>query len=172
MRTSKTGRTELTPPIPPFLPSFEPPAQSSGVDPSALSAALPKAQSYCRASRLTSAELVYTPAQIALACFRLADPTLVEQWLAAKEGRRSRAPSPTRKRSSPDGGDAPPPQVSDGGDGVTNELEQNELRCVLDQVQSMIEEGQKNPVEKARVKEVDLRLRWARNPEKDPNSAL
>ena len=156
-------------------------AQSSGVDLSALSAALPKAQSYCRASRLTSAELVYTPAQIALACFRLADPTLVEQWLEAKQGKRGQSRVPTNKPSSPDGegGDAPPPPKQDGAAGrddavasATEELEQNELRGVLDQVQSMIEEGQKNPAEKARVKEVDLRLRWARNPEKDPNSAL
>ena len=85
------------------------------------------------------------------------------------------------------GGDAPPPPTTTtttkpdgtgGGDEAAvpteeeEELEQNELGPVLDQVQSMIEDGQKNPVEKARVKEVDLRLRWARNPEKDPNSAL
>lgn len=154
----------------------EPPIQASGVDPSALSAALPKAQSYCRASRLTSAELVYTPAQIALACFRLADSTLVEQWLEAKEGKRGQSQSrvPRKRTAGADGADAgaaaPPPPPQDGtGD---DELEQTELERVLDQVQSMIEEGQKNPVEKARVKEVDLRLRWARNPEKDPNSAL
>lgn len=163
--------------------------QTSGVDPSALSVAFPRAQSYCRASRLTSAELVYTPAQIALACFRLADSTLVDQWLEAKEGKNkrgqftSRAP---RKRwaDGGNGGDAPrppPPTKPDGTGGgdeaavpteEEEELEQNELGPVLDQVQSMIEDGQKNPVEKARVKEVDLRLRWARNPEKDPNSAL
>lgn len=43
---------------------------------------------------------------------------------------------------------------------------------MLDAVEATVVHGQKHPVDKARVKEVDLRLRWARNPEKDPNSAL
>lgn len=36
----------------------------------------------------------------------------------------------------------------------------------------MIQNAIKNPVAKEAVKAVDQRLKWARNPEKDPNSAL
>ncbi|GAA5867335.1 hypothetical protein JCM3774_003550 [Rhodotorula dairenensis] len=140
---------------------------------SALSAAWPKAQAYCRASRLTSVELVYTPAQIALACFRLADPTLVDRWLESKEHRRKRrTPSGHGSAAGPTGtgpGTAGVDQVAAGQD----DLGRDELiGAVLDRVQSVVQDAQKNPIDKARVKEVDLRLRWARNPEKDPNSAL
>ncbi|KII93198.1 hypothetical protein PLICRDRAFT_49268 [Plicaturopsis crispa FD-325 SS-3] len=37
-----------------------------------------------RASRLTDAELIYTPSQIALACLSLASPSLASQWIAFK----------------------------------------------------------------------------------------
>lgn len=39
---------------------------------------------HARAARLTDAEFVYTPSQIALACFSLASPTLASAWAAAK----------------------------------------------------------------------------------------
>ena len=39
---------------------------------------------HVRASRLTDAELIYTPSQIALACFHIAAPALAEQWATAK----------------------------------------------------------------------------------------
>ena len=43
-----------------------------------------EALKHVRASRLTDAELIYTPAQIALAAFALASPALAEQWTVAK----------------------------------------------------------------------------------------
>ncbi|BGP56168.1 hypothetical protein JCM8202_005936 [Rhodotorula sphaerocarpa] len=137
--------------------------QSAGPDASSIAAALPKAQSYCRFSRLTSAELVYTPSQIALACFRLADPALVEQWLAAKESRKRDQPAEIEHTGADKGA---------GQRAREAELERAEVGRVLDAVEATVVHGQKHPVDKARVKEVDLRLRWARNPEKDPNSAL
>ncbi len=39
---------------------------------------------YVRAARLTDAEFVYTPSQIALTCFSLASPTLASAWTHAK----------------------------------------------------------------------------------------
>jgi cyclin H len=39
---------------------------------------------HVQASRLTDAELIYTPSQIALAAFALSSATLAEQWAVAK----------------------------------------------------------------------------------------
>ncbi|KIM48059.1 hypothetical protein M413DRAFT_16098 [Hebeloma cylindrosporum] len=43
------------------------------------------ALNHIRASRLTDAELIYTPSQIALAAFSLSWPELASQWAATKE---------------------------------------------------------------------------------------
>jgi cyclin H len=40
---------------------------------------------HVRASRLTDAELIYTPSQIALAAFSIAWPEIASQWAATKE---------------------------------------------------------------------------------------
>jgi len=42
------------------------------------------AMTHIRASRLTDAELIYTPSQIALACMSLSSPVLASQWSASK----------------------------------------------------------------------------------------
>jgi cyclin H len=42
------------------------------------------ALNHVRASRLTDAELIYTPSQIALACLSLASPDLATEWAKAK----------------------------------------------------------------------------------------
>lgn len=42
------------------------------------------ALTHVRASRLTDAELIYTPSQIALACLSLASPSFASQWSASK----------------------------------------------------------------------------------------
>jgi cyclin H len=47
------------------------------------------ALSHVRASRLTDAELIYTPAQIALACLSLPSPSLASEWAASKDLSRS-----------------------------------------------------------------------------------
>lgn len=39
---------------------------------------------HVRAARLTDVELIYTPSQIALACWHLVSPGLAEQWARAK----------------------------------------------------------------------------------------
>jgi hypothetical protein len=131
--------------------------QTAGVDLPSLSSAVPKAHSYVRTSRLTAAELIYSPSQIALASFRLADPSLVDKWLGVKE---EKVEEVKRKRG------------TEGGAAEGEELEREALVEVLEEIGEMITEAQKNPVDKARVKDVDMRLKWARNPEKDPKSAL
>ncbi len=49
-----------------------------------LSKAYETAHGHVRAARLTDAEFIYTPSQIALACFSLASPTLATAWARAK----------------------------------------------------------------------------------------
>ncbi|KDQ12878.1 hypothetical protein BOTBODRAFT_34025 [Botryobasidium botryosum FD-172 SS1] len=54
------------------------------VEPDVVKLAYKKALDHARASRLTDAELIYTPSQIALACLLLANPMLARQWARAK----------------------------------------------------------------------------------------
>ncbi len=122
------------------------PSQACDLPTDAISAAKAAAEKLVRTSRLTDLEFVYTPAQIALACVNLADPTLVSAWLAAKEGRRA---------------------VQDDGKEESG-LVQQLLAAIGDEVQAC----EANPVQKSKVAEVDRRLKFARNPEKDPNSAM
>ena len=49
-----------------------------------LSKAYETAHGHVRAARLTDAEFIYTPSQIALACFSLASPTMASAWARAK----------------------------------------------------------------------------------------
>lgn len=53
-------------------------------DPATTREAYDAALSLVRASRMTDVELIYTPSQIALACFHRASPSLAEQWINAK----------------------------------------------------------------------------------------
>ncbi|GAA5891756.1 hypothetical protein JCM6882_006196 [Rhodosporidiobolus microsporus] len=129
--------------------------QTAGVDVATLTAAAPKAHAFVRTSRLTPAELIYSPGQIALACFRLAEPALVEKWIGVKEDRLAESKKPQDKADA-----AAPP------------LGHEALLRVLDEIQSMVNEAQTKRVGKQEATTLDRRLRLARNPEKDPNSAL
>lgn len=51
-------------------------------------------------------------------------------------------------------------------------MDADELVRCLEEIVAMIQWVVANPVKKEVVKGVDQRLKWARNPEKDPNSAL
>ena len=42
------------------------------------------ATNHVRVARLTDAELIYTPSQVALACLALASPTSASQWVSSK----------------------------------------------------------------------------------------
>ncbi len=93
---------------------------------------------HVRASRLTDAELIYTPSQIALACFDLASPHIARAWI------RSKQTSPPV---------SPPASEEDA------------MLAILEPIKTMItSEGQSPDVE--RVREVDRRLKLCKNPEK------
>lgn len=118
-----------------------------GVEPASIVPAISKSQSYLRSSRHTSAELIYSPSQIALSCLSLVSPALVESYLSAKESKAGQG-----KKASV--------------------LERKDILRLLQEIGGMITHSQKNPIEKEKVKDIDKRLKWARNPEKDPSSAL
>lgn len=110
-----------------------------------------KVEKLLAVSRLTDVEFIYTPSQIALAAFWVSSPSIVEKWLGVKEGRRE-----------------------EKGKGVAEEgsLEVQALLDLLREIGGVLEKAAETPVDKEAVTEVDRRLRWARNPEKDPKSAL
>ncbi|GJN91207.1 hypothetical protein Rhopal_004225-T1 [Rhodotorula paludigena] len=155
--------------------------QTAGVPAASLTSALPRAHAQLRASRLSPAELVYSPAQIALACMRAADRESVETWLGVKEGKKDAAErrreevNAQRKGKGKDGGEGLATPQGDGEGSQSDEppaLEHAALLRLLDEIQAMVQDAQKNVVDKARATEIDKRLKWARNPEKDPKSAL
>lgn len=94
------------------------------------------------ASRLGDLEFFYTPSQIALAGFYAIDPNLVESWLLAKH-----------------------PSVTND-----NSIDHREVLELLKTIASEMREVKEPKTED--VREVDKRLKFCHNPEKDPNSAL
>ncbi|TCD66372.1 hypothetical protein EIP91_001421 [Steccherinum ochraceum] len=96
---------------------------------------------HVRASRLTDAELIYTPSQIALACFSLASPSLASAWSRSQFS--SAPPSPPSPAPSPE----------------------SALLEILEPIKSMILNHGVLPDVEA-VREVDRRLRLCKNPEK------
>ncbi|KAG0151237.1 hypothetical protein CROQUDRAFT_57206 [Cronartium quercuum f. sp. fusiforme G11] len=87
-----------------------------------------------KASRLTDAEFLWTPSQIATAAWWIRDPEGITEWIRSKA--------------------------------------QQLLMSYLPALAELIQRAQATPVDKERVTAVDRRLRFCRNPEKDPNSAL
>lgn len=51
-------------------------------------------------------------------------------------------------------------------------MEHDALRECLVEIGELILEAERKGVDTEAVREVDIRLRWARNPEKDPKSAM
>lgn len=99
---------------------------------------------HVRASRLTDVELIYTPSQIALACFSLASPSLASAWARSKYGSPNSSPSPP---------ESPSP---------TSEVVVLEL---LEPIKAAVShEGTIPEVEV--VREIDRRLKLCKNPEK------
>ncbi|KAI0079575.1 cyclin-like protein [Panus rudis PR-1116 ss-1] len=113
------------------------------IDMSELRRSYEEASKHVRASRLTDAELIYTPAQIALACISLASPSLAAAWARAKD-----KPSPPPH---------PSPPSSPGAEGTVLEM--------LEPIKAMIQAHGSLPEVEA-VREVDRRLKLCKNPEK------
>jgi cyclin H len=120
-----------------------------------------KAKPHLRASRLTDLEFIYSPSQIALACFRMIDPSIVETWLGIKVTKLSSSSALVETEAA----------KKEEGERLGDQKEQGVLK-MLQAIEIVIREVEKNGVDRAKVTEVDKRLKWAHNPEKDPNSAL
>ncbi|WAR57924.1 hypothetical protein PtB15_5B154 [Puccinia triticina] len=133
-----------------------PPVRPLGLE--RLSQAWPEVCSLLRAARLTDAEFLWTPSQIACAAWWVADQPATEAWLKAKADRLQPHPTPTTSPPSPQ---LPKPNLA---------LEP--LTQHLSGLSELLIQAQHKPIDKDRVTAVDRRLRFCRNPEKDPNSAL
>ena len=102
----------------------------------------PKVILLLQQARLGDFEFLYTPSQIAMAAFFSIDPAIISTWFFAKQ--------PATQQISAD-------QVMQQVKDLSHELEQF---------------AEKAPVDLEKVREVDKRLRYCHNPEKDPNSAM
>lgn len=115
----------------------------------------PRAHSSLLSLRITDAEFLYTPSQIALAAFHAVDPALTEKWLESKLDLSSK--SNLRK---PPADDSTPSM-------------QDILRDIVNPIVALAEAakaGKLTDIEKVRA--VDRRLKFCKNPEKDPSSSL
>jgi cyclin H len=110
----------------------------------ALSAALDR----LHASRYTDAEFLYAPAQIALACWRVANRELVDRFLEDKYTAASDA------------------------DSLPYGAPLDELRRVIEEVEEVVRDDSGANPELKKIKEVDKRLKACSNPEKIPGTAL
>lgn len=115
----------------------------------------PRAHSTILSLRITDAEFLYTPSQIALAAFHTVDPALTEKWLETKLELSTK--SAIRK---PPADEHTPSMQSVLGDIV------NPIVALAEAAKA----GKLTDIEKVRA--VDRRLRFCKNPEKDPNSSL
>lgn len=115
----------------------------------------PRAHSTILSLRITDADFLYTPSQIALAAFYAVDPSLTEKWLASKLDLSSK--STMRKLPS----DESTPNME--------EILQDTVNPII-KLAEAAKAGRLTDIE--RVRAVDRRLRFCKNPEKDPNSSL
>lgn len=114
----------------------------------------PKAHSSILSLRLTDAEFLYTPSQIAAAAFHMADPSLTERWLASKLDLA--AESKLRP-------------AAEGSLPAVKSIITASIDPIVELVKAA-KAGKLTDIEK--VRHVDRRLKVCRNPEKDPNSSL
>ncbi|KAK2461806.1 hypothetical protein APHAL10511_006269 [Amanita phalloides] len=96
---------------------------------------------HIRASRLTDAEFIYAPSQIALSALSLAAPEAAVKWIDAKIS----------------------PGIAD------SMLSVSALKSIIETIQSLIMSSGRTP-EVESVREVDRRLRICKNPEKVPGT--
>lgn len=116
----------------------------------AMQRALPGALDRLHASRYTDAEFLYSPAQIALACWRASNRELVDNFLDWKY----------ESAASEEG--APQPYGCSVSD----------LRRIIEEVEEVVKDDSGANPELKRIKEVDKRLKACTNPEKIPGTAL
>ncbi|KNZ45519.1 hypothetical protein VP01_802g4 [Puccinia sorghi] len=134
-----------------------PQAGSVGTD--RLGQVWPEVCALLRAARLTDLEFLWTPSQIACAAWWTADREVTEVWLKSKANRVAST------SSSSDASTA-------NQDLLPTTLGLDPLLRHLQDLSQILIHAQHKPIDKDRVTAVDRRLRFCRNPEKDPNSAL
>lgn len=126
--------------------------------------ALPKALEVLTYSRLTDAEFLFAPAQIALACWRIADAELVDAFLGAKYAAFEESEG---DRLGEGEGDEEEERMRNIPFGIPRA----DLLRISGDIEVMIRTGEaKHDLKK--VKEVDKRLKSCANPEKVPGTAL
>ncbi|WOO80987.1 Cyclin CCL1 [Vanrija pseudolonga] len=116
----------------------------------AIQRALPAALDRLRWSRYTDAEFIYTPSQVALACFRLANAELVDSFLEF----RYAAASATE------------------GAGLPYGLPLDDLLRLTKEIEGVIRDAGQGEFDMKTIKEIDKRLKSCTNPEKIPGTAL
>ncbi|WVQ94860.1 hypothetical protein IAU59_001943 [Kwoniella sp. CBS 9459] len=141
-----------------------------------ISKSLPTALANLSASLLTDAEFIYTPSQIGLAAWHLADARLVEDFL----DHRYSTFVPSVNGITDDDSTMIENGNGNGSPGDTNSTSEGEemygmkkdrLLEVVSDIETMIKDGQ-HEVDVKKVKEVDKRLKQCSNPEKIPGTAL
>lgn len=102
-------------------------------------------------ARLTDVEFLWTPSQIATAAWWMSDEEGTQDWIRAKAQR-----------------------MNHDGHRRTGWVEEEVelLMSYLPTLAELLQRARSTPIDKERVTAVDRRLRFCRNPEKDPNSAL
>lgn len=123
------------------------------VSEAAIQTSLPQALTHIQLSRQTDAELLFTPAQIGMACLRMANRQLVDSFLSWRY-----------ELSMQD--DAEEPATAVYG------VEREKLLTVLDEVEECIKTAGDGAIDLKAVKQIDKRLRLCQNPEKVPGTAL
>ncbi|KAH9807590.1 cyclin-like protein [Melampsora americana] len=108
-----------------------------------------------RSSRLTDAEFLWTPSQIATAAWWICDPEGITEWIKSKA---QRIPQVNQTESS--------------SSSSSVEKHVKLLMSYLPGLVDLIKRSKTTLVDKERVTAIDRRLKYCRNPEKDPNSNL
>lgn len=112
--------------------------------------------------RTSDAEFIFTPSQLALACFHQVDPILTKQWIQSKM--QLSESSKLRKHEQQTG--------DQSGEDASVDLDPTSLVTqVVDPIAAHIA-ASKQAVDRNAVVDIDKRLKYCTNPEKDPNSAL
>lgn len=101
-----------------------------------------------KSSRLTDAEFLWTPSQIATAVWWICDPEGITEWIKSKAQKVSQTNS------------------------ISIENQVKVLMSYLPPLVELIKKSKSTSIDKERVTAIDRRLKFCRNPEKDPNSNL
>lgn len=134
--------------------------------------ALPAALDSLARSRQTDAEFLYTPGQIGLACWFLADEALIRsflEWRYANYTPRPSALARTNGAIDTAIGDAEPDEAA-SEPAQPYGMTQERLLEIISAIAKMISSVVDTPL--ARIKEIDKRLKGCTNPEKTPGTAL